>query len=855
MNGERPADAGVRGVGIRPTNGIGPSPDKDKNGKASETVPAEIKDQKPPANERHAASGRRLSSSELQAKAKDANFDEVQKVRAKFRATGAKPFWGDPTRPLTPISGSLERLEFDEGTVANWTSKLDRHRMLLLRCPDDEVLYFAAHAISDAPQFHSYQVRELTFGNLAKFETDVSFEYLCDSRIGEHHKMNLILVFAYSADSEFFLQSLPESPDQISFAHRLLDDSRKIVVVTTPSRLQTAGFKKPTDEWVVSVNFLSCRLRQRFPGAWQTLEHNLEQQFRKGLWGKEDEEEFCQRVNERLQDGSLLVEVERRGNPPDALHANRPTLSEEMLGDDKPLENTVAFVATYFKRLPADDFQRVLLKLLGERTLEINIVSSSPGPETTRLKLLRQIWIERRQTILKSCKLRLNKAKLIEFDQAEVCDVLEEEFESQFVFLFDDLCRIVETTGLLFDQKNNVSEAVMRLITRRIRNNLQGYGEEFLPALVVGADESPKLTEATPENMRAVLSRLPDSRRHHVLNRMASLFNLLLTHESGAAVDRAMKLLLDMGCHSEVLQLLGRVGHPAYREKRVSVVKRILNEGNNELREAVYQLLFRWALQGGSASAALLKNIYSWCDGGNTPSYGDAMQFLVHLCEWAVMEGGPSEGHPLASALTVADAETTSALTKWLFSLEAGPEQWQTPEWKVSTAMLTFLWIMPRPLSNDFLVNNRFLCACVQITWSLAFEDALMQRLADLQHDEVRRDSFRALAVMDCAVAMAGTPGAIGDPSPLRSLAEAVVAMERKTRASILAHCDAVIQSLNECISVASEVTTHFAEGRESVMATNGMKKRWRTIGDGLKEFRSRIRQSSLLTKSARGGN
>lgn len=804
-------------------------------------------------------SNRSASLEEFFQKAKEKKLDDVQSKLSGVRA-GAKKFLGDPTRQLTDPKDERELFQFDTKIIEDWAGKLESDRFILMRCPDELVVYSAAFAIARAPQFNLFEKRELPFGSEAKIQTDVSLEYLCHPQIGSAHTKTLIVVFAYLSDSDSFLQSLPTSPDRVSYFYKLLALNRKVLVVTTPGRLRVAQPQRSMA--YTEVDFLPSRLRKRFPDAWKDVEQDLLKQFTKGLWGpKGDVEEFYYRVQVLLEDGSLEAEIRLRNqyvndaNPVTAFHTRQEGPLGEILRDDTPLENAVAFVATYFKRLPAEEFQKVLLKLLGEQSIEITVPGASPGTETMRPKLLRQIWTERRQAILKACNLRPmgSTPPIIEFNPMEIRDRLERDFESHFVFLWEDMYRGVEGTGLLFDSKESVSDAVIRLTARRVKNNLDGYGEEFLSGLILFANGPPKHAVASLDSMRDVLTGLSGSRRHHVISRLGTLLNFLVEEGCDAVVDRGMKALLDAQCQAEALQLLQRLADSRYLEKKIFLLRRIFNESEEKIREAAYRLLFEWALQGGSGSASLLKNVYAWCDGGISPSSHVALQLLVHLCEWGITPSSVEESHPLASALLAADAETRSALISWLLGLETGPGDWQEMEWRVGTALLAFLWIMPRPIPDDFFTSNRFLCACIQITWSVALENVLQERLADLQAGEVC-DSFRALAVMDCALALAVDGTTANAPAALQQLAEAVAKMETRKRASVLAHCDAVGQALNECIEMSGDVIGLFGDGA-TIQAAKTMKERWKTIRYQVRDFRNRVRQSTATAKPARGGN
>jgi hypothetical protein len=394
---------------------------------------------------------------------------------------------------------------------------------------------------------------------------------------------------------------------------------------------------------------------------------------------------------------------------------------------------------------------------------------------------------------------------------------------------------------------------VIRLITRRVKNNLDSYGEEFLPGLILSVDGPSKHADASLERMKELLSGLSGSRRQHIISQLGTLLNFLLEENCDVVVDRGMKALMDAKCHTEALQLLPRLADSRCMEKKMFILRRLFDEGDERIRGDAYRLLFEWALQNGSNSALLLKNVNAWGDGGISQSAHTALQLLVHLCEWGITPSSVEENHPLSSTLLSADPETRSALIGWLLSLETGLGDWQKTEWKVGTALLAFLWIMPRPIPEDFFATHHFLCACVQITWSVAFENRLKERLTDLQAVG-QRDSFRALAVIDCAVALAADTAAENNLAVLQHLAEAVAKMEPPKRASILAHCDAVGPALSECIEMASDVIS-LKEDRATIQAAKTMKERWKTINYRLRDFRNRVRESNAMAKSAGGGN
>jgi hypothetical protein len=655
------------------------------------------------------------------------------------------------------------------------------------------------------------------------------------------------------------------------------EDPLRIIVLVTPESLRAAKLPVPFDEdyAVPPVDFLPPLLNAKFPQTAGQLIHDLRQQFEKKLWGDNDEE-FHKTVRSFLRGGQLEAEVESRRqfmdqrDPKAALMLRQSELSRDMLGDDTPLENTVIFVATYFEELSAHDFRRVLLALLGDRAVEVPVAKPAPDPSAPpnstpvaqiQSKPLREIWNKERSNILQKCRLRVLEGNpaVVSFEPADLRKVVKKRFESEFFFVFDELCDRVMTACLLFDDKERVSECVVRLLASRIKNDPSGYGQTFLSAVIFPlCPDLDARQQGTPESLRTALNRLSDERRYDLLNRLANLLNALVEDQAFAPVEGLLKTFIDLGRHDDALQLLRRIIHPSFLSRRVEVLKRIVNEGSAEIRDKVARHLTHWAKKAGSRIVLLLQALHQWSDGSNRPSAAVAAEFFAQFCASCVLPPATWKDQQIATALSMAEPEAFQEIACWLLSPDGMPpgdrEVEESLEWLLDVGLdpeelryipaliTTFLWIMPRGSGdNDVLftiLNNAALSEAILLWWFSSYEQGLTAALPGLAPPHIYASTLRSTLVADCAIALRSQSGP-QDYEALNRLAAAVARLERNERTTLLAHWAAMASALADCLTIPR--APRFAVQAESRAARKQLIERWTAMRSGLIDFRARV--------------
>jgi hypothetical protein len=780
--------------------------------------------------------------------------------------------FNDPTEPLNecefPVPLGSE--------VHEWVRELTERKILLLQCVDENVLISAAHEIAKADIFKSWECRALKFGSWKKRpqDPDPAMKDLFDDRMTKRGS-RLIVVFGHRRGSEDFLKELPQR-DEITDM-RKLNESLRIVLLATPKRLLAAGLPVPFDEdyAVPPVDFLPPLLNAKFPQTASQLIHDLRQQFEKHLWGDTDEE-FHKTLRSFLRGGQLEAEIENRRqfmeqrDPKAALMLSQSELSRDMLGDDTPLENTVIFVATYFEELPAHDFRRVLLALLGDRTIEVPVARPAPDPSAppnstplalTQSKSLREIWNKEQSAILKKCRLRVLEGNpaVVGFEPADLRKVVKKRFESEFFFVFDELCERVMAACLLFDDKERVSECVVRLLAGGIKNDPSGYGQTFLGAVIFPlCPDLDAHQQGTPERLRTALNRLSDERRYDLLNRLANLLNALVEDQAFAPVEGVLKTFIDLGRHDDALQLLRRIIHPSFLSRRVEILKRIVNEGSAEIRDKVARHLTHWAKKAGSRIVLMLQALHQWSDGSNRPSSAVAAEFFAQFCASCVLPPATWKDQQIAMALSVAEPEAFHEIASWLLSPDGmssdDREVEESLEWLLNVGLdpeelhyipaliTTFLWIMPRGSGDDdvlfTILSNAALSESILVWWFGSYEQALTAALPGLAPPHIYASTLRATLVADCAIALRGQSSGPQDHKVLDRMAAAVARLERNERITLLAHWAAMASALANCLVIPR--SPRFAV-QESSAARKQLIERWTAMRTGLIDFRARV--------------
>ena len=214
----------------------------------------------------------------------------------------------------------------------------------------------------------------------------------------------LWVAHAYDGRPDEFLASLPDDPTDV--AESLLAKNVWLLVLAKPTTLDLMPLRhyryvEPELPWEEPI------LRQYYPETYTEIARGIRELRTKGRW----DEPWAQ--TERLAQEHLLGEMIAERS---AHGWSTPRQGPVDVLDDQPLEAAIQFVASYFSEpgqeetLSPEDFQRVLRRLLGDRTSEekVKTANGSEGVSIIRTPLV-DIWQSKSQILTNQCGLSVIK--------------------------------------------------------------------------------------------------------------------------------------------------------------------------------------------------------------------------------------------------------------------------------------------------------------------------------------------------------------------------------------------------------------------------------------------------------------
>lgn len=594
----------------------------------------------------------------------------------------------------TPIPANEEdhRFRFADADRQSWAEALERKHLLILSSFDQQVLFAASQDVFAGPPFASHKRYLTRLG-----ATTCPVESLQPLVRHPPETPVFLVVEAYEQKSAApFLDEVSGSPGAVAIARSQL--GQDFLVVLTNDRV--LGRSSPNDgrhdEGHVPyypVPFLLPRLRRCFTDESQARElHDaVLRQQRAGLWGEGDER-LCELLSTFLGRKTLQKEIARRDRP----QTEAPTVRAR-LSPKTPLENAVLFLSAFFPRLPMRDFERLLLRLLGERQVETRAqpqftsgVWNSYGDQTTDRRALREVWKETYPEVMAACQLTSEvpagangqpRVATVELSPSELREEVRDLFLGPHYPLYFDFFSRVRDLAFLFDESPRVVDHTVDLMTQMALSSPEEFAGPGLGGVVRLDAPDPA---APPEPLvrlypllRAFLQMPP------LRDRTTMLF----------------REMFDARRFDALMELAWRLRGVA-QFKALPWLKRIFDEGPHEAKQRAYVFLFRAAHSGGIGE--ILQEVFEWLplDQTSTAS-GEAatslfLQLNVDLLlrPRRVRKGWPPSHPLLAVAAQESDLAFGRLAVQWLFHPALVPsrdDQELVLGWYLS-------WLVPSPL-------------------------------------------------------------------------------------------------------------------------------------------------------------
>jgi len=319
-----------------------------------------------------------------------------------------------------------------------------------------------------------------------------------------------------------------------------------------------------------------------------------------------------------------------------AFHQNQQTPISLYEASDV-IRKTVLYVATFFQNLNIGEFDRIVSLLLADQTTLIEIenklenkpeapvntestVSVTVGDQTITFnqsqkaqpnqspslpkiqtkKLLRDIWEEDAENILKKCFLELSvneyNFRVIDFSLPHLRDELKQYFEDVKFIEYRNKFQKIIGLNLFFDISPQVAKAVRDLsVTMIISQPRVDSWVDWLTQIVIEALES-RSTKDLEYVYYCIADLLRETLDYPEVEELAGNF-----------LDR----LVSLKHHNVVLSLSKRLRFaPQFDE--YYWLEQSINRGNEAARREAYQLIYNQIKQSGSRIYEILEKVNAW---------------------------------------------------------------------------------------------------------------------------------------------------------------------------------------------------------------------------------------------------
>ena len=523
--------------------------------------------------------------------------------------------------------------EFESGELARHATQLRAARVLLLSCADEKVALGAAYALLDEMGVNENEEcrRGLDFGSDAqkKFE---QITHLLSRRADEERCLTAVVVGAYGSGSKQFLDWLVRVShfgaqgirDGLSASGLVLVCLFDAAYMERAEKdLRAEGTRLNFACWKIS--FLHPLLKHHFPGRHAELEERLLRQRGEGKWER-DETKFCQEVREYVEADRLPEEIEAREQ------GEAPPPDLPPLRGGKAVEDALLYTAACFPDLTLREFDEVVGMLLEGKMTTVTVKSVRTNKDGERetfdaevQRPLAELWAESPDEYLDACRLEMSAqsdaATAVNFASGKLRDDVKRLMSTKHRMYALRQFQAVEARGLLFHPSPRVSEKMMQLCVEMALTHPDVVGRDWFYKMVtaIGAEGGPALPLPTG------LAR-PEA---YAYERVAQLVRQMLEEprleETAAGF---LRQLMDAGRHEALLEIMRGLQF-APKIKEFGWIKRVLDEGREEARQAARRLLYGYIKKSDLYS--LMRALESWLPKPDQPPEAYAPSALAAL--------------------------------------------------------------------------------------------------------------------------------------------------------------------------------------------------------------------------------
>ena len=540
----------------------------------------------------------------------------------------------DPTEPLLVKPTDVE-IEERGHLLREWSSR----RIILLSSFQPEPALTAAYSLIHDPGFINHEKRTLLLGKSThRDRSDLTIELFTRPELLE--RLQRIFLIEIERTSLFLDSILHIGRNHAETVQGLLRQRDSLLICTASAEVLKLGADQrlpnsfPFSHY--SVPFLPYLLQRKFPSQQaRELQELLLAQHQRGLW--ESMADLYEEVETVLtEEGPERLEEVARN--PEGISARRYQIVKpaEIFREGSEVHGTALYTATYFPDMTPSDFQRVVLLLLGGRTMseeKEEQIHTEQGKVRTLKKMvekrLADLWRESPDRFLRECHLRaksLGSKQVMDFSLRYLRRVVRSYLESAHPIFLVRLFERLRESGLLFDPRasSELIDNLIHLFVERTLSDPSFCSKGSLFTWMIGLQSQISIEiegeVALDERIFLLIARLLEEegeRRRHVLGRLAQLLREMLQHEPLRDVVREFlsELLSEQRQHHTALSLLLEMTRRlrfAPHFDSLLWLRRLIDQGTPEIRQRTFRCLVGLALESGPRVFELLEALRPW---------------------------------------------------------------------------------------------------------------------------------------------------------------------------------------------------------------------------------------------------
>lgn len=545
----------------------------------------------------------------------------------QLKETGQKE---DDERELLEFTEALPQKsphlpEFVSDEVSEYLDKLREERLVLISCPDEDVAFSAAHALIDGlnlPQVE--QRRLLNLDKSAGEGSSPSIYYL--RKKSDSDKETVVLVDAATEKARPFLEPIIYAARLSSAA--IQDDLRRnemyMLCLVDPAYVEDGpqaddGLRQARELkfpcW--RIPFLRRLLERHRIERPEEVEQKIKNQRAKGWWSK-SESEFYFKLKSYLQRGALDEEIKRLDQAPP------PGPVSELFKGDRPLSDTVLYVATFFPNLTPYEFNQIVALLLSNSpeaanngVAEQSKNSADEPAGVPREKAPLQLWREWPDKVLEECSLVTiplrGTTKGVNFSNHNLRDKLREYLEREYSFFLENRFQDIQELGLIFSPFARVSQSAAQLSVEMATSYPEYYGSRWLSGLVTDFESSLAGAQGAEGLKWRFIEEVNTAKaRKRFYQSLSELVRAMLEEPRLAeVVEEFLQQLLLSKQYGGVLEVVRRLQFaPAFDQFKW--LKQLFNRGDQQTREQTGDYLRGYLRRMEGRVYQVLSSLESW---------------------------------------------------------------------------------------------------------------------------------------------------------------------------------------------------------------------------------------------------